>query len=320
MTLRRGTGRGFAIVEFLVAVAVVAVLCSIILPAVQHARATARRTQCLSNLRQLGLAIHSYHEVHSVFPSGNSFGYSVFTVILPYVEQSALYSQIHFGRRKDGEGPYDSTNPLTRITLPILQCPADRAPPDSAVFGRTNYAGNCGSGLVSRGMFLGFFRNIVNDSQFGGGSLASKDFSDGLSNTVAFSELIAGDGTNDRLRVTWEINPEEVDPARWKEQLAACELLPVSLGSPGDRWDRGVGWMWGNPGATLYNHAQSPNRNSCTNNGVVVTGIYTATSLHDHGVLVCLGDGAVRFVRDSVDINVWRGLGTRSGGELLGEF
>lgn len=149
--MRRSRLRGFTLIELLVVIAIIAILIALLLPAVQQAREAARRTQCKNNLKQLGLALHNYHDVYKVFPPGYinqfdnpqptdsgqyaaaiaaercSWGWTAF--ILPYVEQSALFNQMNVGdtRLKDAILPANSLDVMAQ-PIGAFRCPSDTAP------------------------------------------------------------------------------------------------------------------------------------------------------------------------------------------------
>jgi prepilin-type N-terminal cleavage/methylation domain-containing protein/prepilin-type processing-associated H-X9-DG protein len=307
---------GLTIVEVLVVIAIIGALLALILPAVQSARAAARSTQCRSNLRQLGLAIHSYHSSHGNFPPNVSNGFSMFVQMLPFMEQDALYHQIDFS------DPETDANAFLRSTrLPLLICPADSGLSGDLVVGPTNYTGNEGTGVEYEGRFNGFFQPIMRVPRWGGGVLSARDISDGLSNTVAFSEALVGYGSTADIRNVWQVSPAM--PTATASELdkfaAACDKVNTS-DQVGDAWLRGVGWMRAETGCTTYNHVQTPNHHSCTNNTWVLSASYPATSAHAGGVNVCFGDGSSRFVSENVDRGVWRALGTRARGDINSGF
>src|SRR5262249_52376039 len=127
-TMRRR--RGFTLIELLVVIPIIAVLVSLLLPAVQNAREAARRTQCRNNLKQLGVALHNYHTAHNVFPPGyvagaawpaTTNGWSFYSQLLPYLDQSPLYEKINFNLPV--EDP--ANQPVVGVILPALICPTD---------------------------------------------------------------------------------------------------------------------------------------------------------------------------------------------------
>src|SRR5947209_10191645 len=134
MSVLKCRSRGFTLVELLVVIAIIGVLVALLLPAVQAAREAARRMSCSSNLRQLGLAMHSYHDTHKILPyttaawgpsgvtnSVDNRGWSWNSFILPYIEQQAMYSQINFGDFV----PVGNNRLLIRNPIPIAVCPSD---------------------------------------------------------------------------------------------------------------------------------------------------------------------------------------------------
>ena len=307
--------RGVTLIELLVVVGIVALLMALIVPAVQQAREASRRTSCISNLRQLGLAIHNYHATHKMFPSGSTNGFSAFVAILPYVEQSALYSQVRFSVVDD---PANSVVHSTRLT--VLHCASDPgydAPPDLPE--TTNYVANGGAGLETFEHFEGMFPPHEQSIDWGGGPISDRDVSDGLSNTAAFAEILIADGAFDRRRIVWNTPIEYSQPSEVDQLVDACDSLDVTS-QRGDAWSRGWRWMDGNYPLTWYNHSQTPNRMSCYNRTNVLKGTFPAYSLHSGGANLCLGDGSVRFVSQSVARVVWRAIGTRASGEVVSEF
>ena len=140
--------KGFTLIELLVVIAIIAILIALLLPAVQQAREAARRTQCKNNLKQLGLAIHNYHDTHGCIPiadvNGTSTPISAHARLLPYIEQDNLYRLVDFNV------PYNHVNnDLARNTeLQGFRCPSDPTKLPASIGGRNNYYWNAGSGIV----------------------------------------------------------------------------------------------------------------------------------------------------------------------------
>ena len=348
--------RGFTLIELLVVIAIIAVLIALLLPAVQQAREAARRTQCKNNLKQLGLALHNYHDTHGVFPyrqggtsvtppAGNSNQGSGFTMLLPYLEQGPLYDQISTPQTFNGtnygafgDDASDGSNyELWYVDIPSLLCPS--SPQDSVMadHGVTHYAFSAGdSGLYSaagtaaitnvRGMF---------------GYRTSRRFADvidGTSNTVAIGEITTAISRNSRqiLGATARDQGNAVvdSPINCILTAEGGEYLPsiaTVSATRGSRWSRGVAVYTG------MNTILPPNSPSCSIGGFDVAGQYPAQSRHVGGAHILMGDGAVRFVSESIDTGdlsqpdirgasgqspygVWGALGSIAGGETIGEF
>ncbi len=147
--------RGFTLIELLVVIAIIAILIALLLPAVQQAREAARRSTCKNQLKQLGLAIHNYHDTYKMVPFGSSINggpgprHSGYMGMLPYIDQAPLYQLIATGGTRVanngstnyppfGASPWDGNYAPNLITLPVLQCPSDQDPP-GVTMGKTNY-------------------------------------------------------------------------------------------------------------------------------------------------------------------------------------
>ncbi len=221
--------RGFTLIELLVVIAIIAVLIALLLPAVQAAREAARRAQCTNNMKQIGLAIHNYHQVNDCFPPGgfpiypgngcNNCGASAQARMLAFMEQQALNNALNFsvGLVNDGtyNGPYmNATVTITRVAAYL--CPSDSPPtwlPSSASAPVTNftaagnnYFGNLGSTLEFAAQQTGGPPNgpfyYVGAA---GGVTAIRDVRDGTTNTIAFGEWKHGDGNANMFTVPSDI-------------------------------------------------------------------------------------------------------------------
>jgi prepilin-type N-terminal cleavage/methylation domain-containing protein/prepilin-type processing-associated H-X9-DG protein len=281
----RTEGRSaFTLIELLVVLALMGLLLSLILPAVQRAREVARKTECLSNLHQIGLAMHSYHAAHSVFP----FGYmSPHRHLLPQLDQAPIYNLIE-------ADPDIVLMGAPRLPLvKVFVCPSD----PSEFNDRTNYVVSSGVGEFFSDDTGCFPRSTRNGSSF----LAARDIHDGLSNTIAFAEVLS-----DKVYQTAETD----DLATLTSRCQVVEPIPsneVSVNS----------WDWPVP-FHQFNHVMTPNDASCQNGDRYPWGgAVTAHSRHGGGVNVLAADGAAKFLSESVDLAVWRALGTRETGDLV---
>ena len=305
---------GFTLIELLVVIGIVGLLTALILPAVMAAREAARKTQCQNRLKQIGLALHGFEGDHGVFPSGawSSRSYQAEAIpphvgLLPYLDQGPLYRSLDFDR------PGGPGGRATWVVVPAFLCPSD-----SVGFG-TNYRACSGSGPyahVGDRLVVGAFRSF--DPR------PAAEVRDGLSNTAAFSEKRISERGKDWDPATdyWHTGlAEGRDVALGADELIAlCATYagtPVEFGP-----DAGRGWADGDFSQTLYNHTAGPNPPwpdcSAQSFGYVnESGLFPADSYHSGGVNLCLLDGSVRFVADTVDLRLWRAVATRAGGEAV---
>ncbi len=337
--------RGFTLIELLVVIAIIAVLIALLLPAVQAAREAARRAQCVNNLKQIGIALHNYHDVVGRLPDGH-FGtgwndWSASVMLLPYMEQTQLYNAINFNSQAGSAAApgWPPNTTIFAINLNVLNCPSDTDRLTNGL-GHQSYCGNAGTAPEAffdnngHGAANGLFFSTNNNLQ----PVGFRDITDGLSNTAAYSEKVKGIG--DQVAVPDPLVPtstivsvginsgptangswQDVDPTDYYTRCRAS-----GPGTPGVQLatngaiSQGEWWWDGHPETGLYNHVMPPNLWSCddSNNVWVNDGAAaTASSRHSGGTNVCMADGSVRFVKQSVAVQVWWGLGTRAGKEVL---
>ncbi len=303
---------GFTVVETLVAILILAILAALLLPAIQRARESARRLQCLNNLHQIGIAFSNYVSRENVFPQ--SIGRtSLHSLLLPDLEQTVLYNSVNFPTRKirsveDLMTDIASNSTVSRSVIGLFVCPSDSPVPPE---GNISYPGNVGTGFQASGS-NGLFPMV----SFPSTSPAS--VTDGLSNTVAFSEwVICNDPIGyDPRGPIYSTNRALLKASEFDAFISDCQsLVPRSarIGSP----TKGHSWMKGDLGQTLYNHAIKPDGLSCANAGHVQYGAFTSGSMHQEGCHSLFADGHTVFVKDSVSLPVWRALGSRSGNEVV---
>jgi prepilin-type N-terminal cleavage/methylation domain-containing protein/prepilin-type processing-associated H-X9-DG protein len=342
------SNRAFTLIELLVVIAVIGVLTALLLPAVQSAREAGRRIQCVNNLKQIGLALQSYHDVVGAFPFGSGpyvnglcMWYAPQALLLPYLEQAPLYQAINFGFPIYGPscnfaGPNWANDALlvngTAVgqKIAVFLCPSDASSFNTPNCPGINYLGN--SGLNPRAWWI----NADGDGLFFMTSrIRLADIRDGTSNTAAFSEKQKGDGNDDiytphaDLLQTEPFSAVAFDAFNFSEMVrfaSACrDVGPATTTAPPASF-YGTNWYDAAGGDAVYNHLLGPNSNSCANGdpwhgtftGAAYSGIVmSASSRHPGGVNVLFADGSVRFAKDAIAQPTWWALGTRSGGEVI---
>jgi prepilin-type N-terminal cleavage/methylation domain-containing protein/prepilin-type processing-associated H-X9-DG protein len=330
---------GFTLIELLVVIAIIAILIALLLPAVQQAREAARRTQCRNNLKQLGLALHNYHDTHSIFPKGHTEtangagskdyrGFSPHAMILPFIDQGPLYNLINFNIVSD-----TGTNlALNNTTIPAFLCPSDL----QFARGSTTSAQTSGSGVnyaVSGGSNLYYGANTTDaNGMFNRmAKVKMSDVTDGTSNVLLASEqLIPNSDATGKLAAT--IQNGSIGTMATTFALAgsldAFATTCVDTNPTCDSFYReNSKWMTGGGGQTLITSMNPPNsrRPNCISGcsgcwAGTGSGVWTARSRHTGGVHAVLADGSVRFVSENVDLLTWQRLGARADGAPLGEF
>ncbi|WP_406694228.1 DUF1559 domain-containing protein [Singulisphaera sp. Ch08] len=330
--------RAFTLIELLVVIAIIAVLIALLLPAVQAAREAARRSQCVNNLKQMGLALHNYESIHSAFPppkiysgscnrSNGGVGYvlntSGFVLLLPQLEQQAMANAYNFSQASsgsawqasvtDGSGPGNTIlrgNPIVNTTvvgalISVFACPSDNPPQVMNEAGTGAYARS----EARRSNYL-FITGIYTDYDCPGGlklgvpapayaaafytdnSTTISQIQDGLSNTAMIGES-RQEHTATQYGPYWGSGPHtsvhgRIIPAG--ASTAAIDYLPNA------------------PASALSGVASNPRKLGYA---------WVLSSQHSGGLNMQMGDGSVRFIKNTVSLTTWGAISTIKGGEII---
>jgi prepilin-type N-terminal cleavage/methylation domain-containing protein/prepilin-type processing-associated H-X9-DG protein len=324
---------GFTLIELLVVIAIIAILIALLLPAVQQAREAARRTQCRNNLKQIGLALHNYHDALNCFPIGSAYhggtGLSWMVGVLPYLEMSSLFNQFDMDGLNNGLAGLNTRNAqlANGVKIPAFSCPSSVIPEMAAVSGvqlqQPSYVGIAGATSADgfparRTQVCCTFRNGFMSSDgvlFANGVARIAHIVDGTSNTLVVAECshFAFEPNGMQRRV------DAGHPNGWYAGAASTGVVPAyvnpisSMAPPTQAYNI----------TTVHYSPNAPYVAGTTANpGMHVGGgpMNTLTSPHSGGVHVLFADGAVRFISDSVHLATLKGLACRDDGQMLGEF
>ncbi|MFO0906212.1 MAG: DUF1559 domain-containing protein [Pirellulales bacterium] len=298
---------GFTLVELLVVIAIIGILVALLLPAVQAAREAARRTQCSNNLKQLGLAMHNYHDVHGKLPpmvgaSGCCWG-TWQVNILPFIELQNLRDLYVNHGGNDATGPrYGSapnTTNVTTLRLKAFTCPSDQTNAPIGGITSHNYAVNVGNtGAYGQPAVLNGVTHGGAPFQFqnpggGWGVFGLADILDGTSNTMMVGEVLQGRGTDLRGFTWWG------DASGFSAYLGPNSKLPDAIYT------------------SAYCNNQPLQNLPCVVASSSYPSMFAARSRHPGGVQVTFCDASTRFIPQTVDINIWRALSTSQGSEVV---
>jgi prepilin-type N-terminal cleavage/methylation domain-containing protein/prepilin-type processing-associated H-X9-DG protein len=343
--MRTSASRGFTLIELLVVIAIIAVLIALLLPAVQAAREAARRAQCTNNLKQIGLALHNYHQGVGSFPMATAVApylqgapttmatwgtFSAQALMLGFLDQQPLYNACNFSWDVWENFGYGINSTVVNAHLAVFICPSDGLTATNAAWNgdNNNYMGCMGTAtnpwtLQGTGIF----------SNYSAFTIAT--VTDGTSNTIAFSECLVGSPQNwvrwrdgiaaASIGTTYRVNDAWSNQTGVMTELQTCTTMWNSQQNPATP-DVGLYWAVGSPGLTFFNTIVPPSsmvyqwtscRSDQNNTGADFADFVNAASNHPGGANFTLTDGSVRFIKSSISMNTYWSLGTKADGEVI---
>jgi prepilin-type N-terminal cleavage/methylation domain-containing protein/prepilin-type processing-associated H-X9-DG protein len=341
----------FTLIELLVVIAIIAILVGLLLPAVQKVRESAARTQCANNLKQIGLALHSYHGLYEAFPQAyrplatldptapagtGTYGPSAFTLILPYLEQGSVFGLIDVTKAALGSANMPPANPAYSTGIKTFLCPSTPTAaavvdysaelaqsfnnfgiavslPPGLIFGRTDYAPDAGMSADIPGISINAGASIL--CQPPDGPVRITDVKDGTAFTIMIVE--------DSGRPGWFGSKGVVAPNGYTPASGPYTGTVIGPAPQG-------GGAWADPLNYIATNGADP-----SGSGIAAGGNFDGMpaapwscasgcsndsevfSFHTDGSNACFGDGSVRFLRNNLTMNQMFALLSRSGGEVI---
>jgi prepilin-type N-terminal cleavage/methylation domain-containing protein/prepilin-type processing-associated H-X9-DG protein len=334
--------RGFTLIELLVVIAIIAVLIALLLPAVQAAREAARRIQCVNNMKQLGLAVHNYINFANMLPPGRIWSPNTpagsfptifsgsqnttwFIMMLPQFEQQPLYNAFNFDLGCEGypgsglavAAGFFANSTVCGSQLSMFQCPSDRLNQfqintgyaggalSGPIFSKGNYAVSWGNTNWGQSYSTGLAAQYVQSAFGHNGQITLARIFDGTSNTVFIGEVLQG-SMNDVRGVVWSSVAgggsfmTRFTPNGFKDYLNLTN---------------GYDWLPNDPG--LFCFSEPVMQLPCQPGAGDSDAFAGSRSRHPGGINTMMGDGSVRFMKNTINPAIWIGLNTIAGGEVL---